>query len=59
MALEPNLPPDPFGLGPDLTQFGVNCMAMIKSLTAAGMEPARADRFVAVMMAAMLAPKTP
>lgn len=47
--------PDPFGVGPDLTQFGVNVVAMISALMAAGMEKPDAMWFTLELMTRMAA----
>jgi hypothetical protein len=50
--------PDPFGVGPDLTTFGVNVVAMISALMAAGMEKPDAMWFTLELMTRMAKGKT-
>lgn len=46
MALpDPPPPPDPFGVGPDLSQFGANSFAMYEALKGAGFTDAQAFEF--------------
>ena len=51
---DPSLPPDPFGVGPDLTQWATNCRAMYTSLVGTGFKDSEALEITIRCMQAML-----
>lgn len=51
---DPNLPPDPFGVGPDLTQWATNIRAMFTACVTAGFEKNEALEISIRCMQAMM-----